>query len=146
MAGKKGRSGRKPAKPDAVRLADGTYRSDRHGLIELKPQAGGLPRKPIFACRHAEQLWDDIAAELAEIGVVKRIDASLLQSLCELWGLYRKSYAIAAQRPIDRDARISVVAYWAKFEQAAARFGLNPQDRSRLQIDKPKQGVRRRQA
>jgi hypothetical protein len=44
---------------------------------------------------------------------------------------------VANSNPIDKDARISVTAYWAKFEQGAARFGLNPSDRQKIKADKP---------
>lgn len=138
MAGKRGRSGRRP-KPDAVKLAAGTYRYSDSGDPEEKPEADGAPQKPVFASVHASELWDKTVTELVAMQVAARIDSALLRSMCELWGLYRISYEIAESDPTDKDARIAVVAYWAKFEQAAARFGMNPSDRGRLRIEKPKE-------
>ena len=86
-------------------------------------------------------MWDQVVADLTSRGIAKKIDTAMLISLCELWGLYRQAMNAAKTMPTNKDARISVVTYWAKWEVAAATFGLNPSDRARLQINdeaKPK--------
>ncbi len=80
-------------------------------------------------------MWDSHVRALEEMGVATPTDAAILQSMCELWGLYRMAYELAESMPIDKDARIAVTTYWAKFEAAAARCGLNPSDRGRLKVD-----------
>lgn len=145
MAGKRGKGGR-PPKPVPVRIADGTHRNDRHGSVDALVQPAEAPEKPHFENAAAADLWDTLVAELIELGVAKSTDAALLQSMCEMWGLYRAAYSVAEQDPTDKDARIAVTSYWAKFETAASRCGMNPTDRGRLRINKPdKGGVRRRQ-
>lgn len=98
--------------------------------------------KPEFTNAAASDLWDEVVAELVSLGVATPLDVPMLKSMCEVWGLYRAAYKVAEDDPTDKDARIAVVAYWAKFEQAAARFGMNASDRGRLQIaKKPKGGI-----
>ncbi len=137
MAGKKGRSGRKP-KPTVLHIAQGTHRNDRHGPQDAQPEIDPTLTKPEFECPYASKLWDDEVQATIDAGLATKVDGPLLRSACELWGLYVMSYQIALNDPTDKDARIAVTNYWAKFEQAAARFGWNPSDRSRLKIEKPK--------
>lgn len=106
------------------------------GSILTLPALEELPEKPAFASEHASQLWDDVAATLYEEKKLTLVDLALLQSTCEMWGLYRSAFALAAANPIDKDARIAVTSYWAKFEQGAARFGMNPSDRQRIKATK----------
>lgn len=136
MSGKLGRSGRK-ATPDVVKFAHGTYRPTRDGEPGSKPAATGSPDKPTFVDANAEWLWESTVTRLTATGVAKQIDTALLRSMCELWGLYCASYSVAVKDPTDKEARCAVVGYWAKFEQAAARFGMNASDRSRLQVEEP---------
>jgi len=145
MAGKKGRSGGSSAIPMSVKLANGTWKK-KDGDPATAVMATGVPTKPEFKNEHADKLWDDTVEILISLDLATAIDTPLLRSLCEMWGLYRDAYDVAVVDPIAREARIAVVTYWAKFESAAARFGMNPSDRSRLRIDKPKQAVRTRQA
>ncbi len=129
MSGKMGRSGRKP----------GIYAGD--GDVLQLPALERLPEKPMFASEAASQLWDDVAETLYEEKKLTLVDLALLQSTCELWGLYRDSFQCAVANPIDKDARIAVTAYWAKFEQGAARFGMNPSDRQKIRANKPVKSV-----
>lgn len=137
MPGKRGRSGRKPT-PQIVKIAAGTYRPHRDGDIGEIPQADARPEKPNFQCPYAEKFWDETICPAIDAGYITVLDAAICKSACELWGLYVVSYDIALNSPTDKDARIAVTNYWAKFEQAAARLALNPADRQRMRIEKPK--------
>lgn len=119
-----GRSGR----PRVIHLDDGD-------VLQL-PALDSLPEKPVFTSGAASQLWDDVAETLYEEKKLTLVDLALLQSTCELWGLYRSAFQCAVNDPIDKDARIAVTAYWAKFEQGAARFGMNPSDRQKIRANK----------
>lgn len=139
MAGKPGRSGRLP---DINGKLDLSESSD-----VLSFPSGAIPEKPAFVDREASGFWDLIVAELGPLGRLKPEYVPLLQATCEMWGLYRASYVAAHRNPTDKDCRISVTAYWAKFEQGAARFGLNPVDIARIKnANRQQAGVRRRQA
>lgn len=137
MAGKKGRSGR-PRKATALHIAEGTHRHNEHGDIGDAVLATGCPEKPHFASIAASDHWDEVVPQLVSLGVAAQVDRSHLIAMCELWGLYRSAYDIAESHPTDKDARIAVSTYFTKWESAAARVGMNPSDRSRLKIDKPK--------
>lgn len=145
MAGKKGRSGKRRSS-DEIKIAQGTYRADKSGALDEKPLIDGEVSAPEFRNPHAAELWESHVEPLIEVGVVKPTDVAMAKSMCQMWGLYCESFELAALAPADKDARIAVTSYWTKFEAAAARFGMNPSDRSRLRTDKPKSGVRRRQA
>lgn len=148
MAGKRGRGGQ-PPKPTALRLADGTHHRYRHGdpTEALAAESLDAPERPHFENAAAADLWDSVVPRLINLGIAKETDAAMLRSMCEMWGLYRAAYAAAEQDATDKDARIAVTAYWAKFETAASRFGLNASDRGRMRVETHKSGgVRRRQA
>lgn len=145
MAGRRPNAGR-PRKSDELKIAKGTYREDRSGVLDLKPDLSGDIDKPEFVNAHASDMWDNEVAKLIDSGVIKPTDIAMARSMCQMWGLYCDCYAAAESNPVDKDTRIAVCSYWSKFEQAAARFGMNPSDRGRLRIDKPKEGVRRREA
>lgn len=129
------RKGGQPPTPSAVRIASGTNRKHRHGDPSEAFDPAELPTKPHFASVDAEALWDSSVVPLIDAGVAKAVDQPLLQSMCELYGLYRSSFEIAVQDPIDKDARIAVATYWGKFETAASRCGIGPTDRARLRIE-----------
>lgn len=134
MAGKKGRSGRRP-KPDALKIASGTYRADRSGDLASKVTPEGKPERPHFTNPDAAAMWDREVEELMRVGVATVLDGPMLQIMCELYGLYRASYAIAELDPTDKDARIATATYATKVDAIASRFGLNASDRGRLKVD-----------
>jgi phage terminase small subunit len=120
MSGKPGRSGR-------PRL-----HSPDDGDVLTLPALEAMPEKPVFSSPDASQLWDDVAESLYAKGALTIVDLALLKSTCQLYGLYCRCLPIAEADPIDKDARIAVTSYWAKFEQGCARFGMNPSDRQKL--------------
>lgn len=134
--------GRK-ARPVELHLASGTYRSDRHAPISRKP-AAELPAPPAFLNATARRVWRALVPELAELGVLAKIDADALAVYCQAradfsWAVYR----------LRRDGRIvptgtgSTKAHPAIGIQKAAadvirnfgsEFGLTPSSRTRLRI------------
>ena len=107
---------------------------------------GGLPEKPAELTGDAGDLWDLILGEYAEAGPVKRLDGAALRACCELWALYRKAVKSAEADPIDKDTRIAVTSYYAAWERAAAKLGINPVDRRRVRTEggEKKSGLRTR--
>lgn len=135
----------RPRKPTELKVKQGTYRADRDGpLPEDLPHLDGEIATPEFPDPAAKAMWEDHIQPLIGLSVVKPTDVPLAISMCQLWGLYCECYEAARLDPTDQDTRVAVCSYWTKFEQAAARFGMNPSDRSRLRLDKPVQGVRSR--
>jgi len=61
----------------------------------------------------------------------------MLESMCQWWGVYRAAMRQLLKRP-NKDTRIEADTAWRNYAAAASRFGLNPCDRAKLQIEKPK--------
>lgn len=137
MAGKPGRSGRKP-KPDSLKLAKGTYRADRFGDPSSKPDPGGVPEMPEFTLKESEEFWKEYIPMLVQLRIATSADAPRLQMMAEAWGLLRKATAAVNNDPIDKDARIAYAEYAKQFQLAAAEFGLNPSARSKIILPETK--------
>jgi len=130
-----------------MKVLEGTYRHDRDGPLPADfSQLDGEIATPEFPDPAALEMWNTHIQRLIDVGVVKPTDVPLAISRYELWGLYRHAYEAARKNPTDQDTRVALCSYWTKFEQASARFGMNPSDRSRLRLDKPALGVRSRRA
>jgi len=86
MAGRKGKSGRKP-KPIQMLKLTGNYRKDRHGDIPDPPV--GAPDKPKGLSRLASETWDRLIAALLEQKTIARSDFILLEAICREWGKYK---------------------------------------------------------
>ncbi|MEM8668736.1 MAG: P27 family phage terminase small subunit [Planctomycetota bacterium] len=127
----------RPPKPDAIKIAEGTYRSDRHGDQDAKPKAEGVPVRPEMAMPEAKEFWDQYVPMLVEMGVAKRADTPRLQALAESWALLRRATKAVNDDPIDKYARIAYGEYSRQFTTLANEFGMNPIARSRIIIDKP---------
>lgn len=130
MAGNR-RSGRRN-KPTALHLLGGTFRPDRH--VAKNDAFGGTPDRPADLDDVGNAFWDVTVTALIAAGVAKRIDTAALWIMTEMWVLYRRAYAAALADPLDKTARCAVVSYRAAFDSLAARFGLTPSDRVRLDV------------
>ena len=129
-----GNRGGRPPKPTALHVLHGTYRKDRHGGT-APAIAGGVVRMPHGLTGEAKAFWQRIITPLVHAGVVTAIDVPAATMLCEAWGLYRAAAALAANNPLDADARCAMSTYQGMFDKLAARFGLTPVDRQRLKIE-----------
>jgi phage terminase small subunit len=72
------------------------------------------------------------------MGIAADIDAPRLQMLCESWALLRSATKALNDDPLDRDTRIAYAEFTKQFASAASEFGMNPADRSKIILDKPK--------
>lgn len=126
--------GRHP-KPTAELKLHGTYRPSRHGGRASDLALEGLPEKPEGLKPDAEWLWDMVMAEYANAGPLKRIDTAAVFAACDLWSKYRAASKLADTNPVDKETRIAVTAYYAAWEKAAAKIGINPVDRRRVRVD-----------
>jgi hypothetical protein len=52
-----------------------------------------------------------------------------------VWGLYRAAVEKAAADPLDKLARCAVSSYLAAWHSLAAKLGLTPADRAKLNVD-----------
>lgn len=132
MPGKSGRSGR-PAKPTTLHIASGTFRPDRH-TGGAAPIPGSVEIPDDMTDPVAIALWGKLSSGLIAVGVLTAGDVHSFQAMCETWALWRKTYAALQADPTDKDTRIAASTYLKIFDTLAARFGLNPADRSRLKL------------
>ncbi len=132
MAGKKGRSGRKPT-PAALKIARGTLAV---AIDRIEPITCNF-EQPKFFCHHAQKMWDENATATINAGYITAIDLPILKAACESWGLYVRAYELAVRFPARKDARMAVTAYWTQFTQAASLVGWSPASRARLKLEAP---------
>lgn len=81
-------------------------------------------------------LWDQVVPDLVGRNLVSAKDTAELVSLCELWGLYRKSVALAKDDPTNKEVRCAVTGYWAAFDRVASKFGLSATDGANIKAPK----------
>lgn len=71
-------------KPDNVHLLNGTYRADRHGDIDSKPEwSEDLPEMPEYLDKRARKEWRSILLN-APVGVIIKTDNTILAQFCML--------------------------------------------------------------
>lgn len=73
-----------PKKPTALKLLQGTYRSDRAVNNEPKPKPA-IPEVPTHLSDEAKVEWGRITEQLAGIGLLTKIDRAALAAYCECW-------------------------------------------------------------
>jgi phage terminase small subunit len=129
------KSGRKSTPTETLKLHGG-YRADRHAdRADVAPPMGE-PVKPADLGEVEAALWDQIVPSLVQKKLAGVKDTAALVSLCELWGLYRASYAMAKVAPTDKEIRCAVTGYWGAFDRMAAKFGLTAADYASLKVPK----------
>ena len=125
----------RPRKPDLVKIADGTYRKDRDGNPEEKPNPTGFPVKPSNLVGLAGEHWDYNVPRLIEIGIAKDTDQNALEAMCHYWQQFKRGKKITQRNEAFKE--------WIKI---ARSFGMTPADRGKLNVKPAAGGVRRRQA
>jgi len=116
------------------------FRPGRHADRIDEPKFDGEPHKPEGLDPVASNFWDVVVPQLISRRVVTSIDSAALVALCRLWSLFDASATAAQANPTDKAARFATTAYYAAWERAASKLGLNPIDRARLSVppdDKP---------
>jgi phage terminase small subunit len=131
MPGTPGRSGRTRKSKAELKLS-GNFREDRHADRD-GIKVAGAPVQPEGLDPDELWLWNQVVTQLPA-GVLAQIDTAHLWAMCELWSLYRLALVIAKAEPTDKEARVAVLGYKKAWDSAAARCGLNPTDRLRLQL------------
>lgn len=123
----------RPRKPVAVLKMSGTYRADRHEERAEAPPADGWPVKPDYLNGAAGDYWDSVVPELVRLGVTGAVDSMVLVAACEAWAAYRVAADAMLKLP-TRENRQQFTALLDSYVRVAARVGLNPMDRSKIQV------------
>lgn len=145
MGGKRGR----PAKPTRLKILQGNPGKRRIEDGEPVPRADDENPAPDWLCsvRGAREAWDQIADELAGIGLLTVIDRTSLEALCVSYAIWRDAisdceengYTITQERthgggPVRVKNPSFVIAKEAlqDFVRISAKFGMTPSDRAGL--------------
>lgn len=140
------RTGR-PRKPTALKLIQGTARADRSPENEPKPEIE-IPAVPGHLSDEAKVEWGRISQELAELGLLTRIDRGALAAYCESWAQWVEACAKVRELGVVSvsDKGNEYLNPWVGvrskslelMHKFAAEFGMTPASRSRISV-KPKE-------
>ena len=126
----------RPPKPLAIHKLNGSFRQDRHGS-RLSSAGGGKPAQPRGLEGEARRFWRRVVPELTRAGIVEYIDTPALHALCELWALYRESFAAWTADPTVKNSRIATLDAFRAWSAAAQQFGLSPVARAKIHATPP---------
>lgn len=143
----------RPPKPTAVKRLDGN--PGRRRLNDHEPQPdGGAPQKPLFVTAdiYASELWDQLAPQLHNMGVLTVVDGIAFAAFCFAYARWRRAEEdlgrLSDQDPATHGVLIQTrngnavqnplvgVANVSRRDmlRAASELGLTPASRSLLQI------------
>lgn len=135
-------------KPTRLKILEGTFRKDR-AVNEPRP-APVAPKCPSWLPREGKRKWRELAPKLERLGLLTELDGEELAALCQHWAIMVEAARDIKRRgiliPSAREDGVTVKNpalqvlrdNSAAFDRYAGRFGLSPQDRSR--IDLPQAG------
>lgn len=89
--------------------------------------------------RGARAHWDLVVPELVRTGVAKAPDAPALAAMCEQWAEYENARAIEIEAHDIRGMRLRQMLMngaLRSWRDLAARFGMTPADRAKIEVDK----------
>jgi len=87
MAGRKGRSGKRPTPVSLLKLTGG-YRQDRHGQNKEMDLPATIPAAPKFLKGAAIEKWNKLTGLLAKAKCVTELDEDVLASYCQEYKKY----------------------------------------------------------
>ena len=138
--------GRKPLPSNVVRLR-GNPGKRRLNDTEPRP-AGAVPSCPSYLGEVARKEWKRLARELADLGLLTRIDRGQLAAYCQAHALWVEAvqalgrYGTMVKSPNGYPMQSPYVAVANKqvdiMVRIAAEFGMTPSSRTRIRIgDRP---------
>ena len=137
--------GAKP-KPTQLKVLAGTLRADRANRNEPKPKTA-IPRCPSHLSDEAKREWHRVAGDLADLGLLSRIDRAALANYCQAWGRWvqaeeaLKRFGVMVKSPTGFPMQSPYLAVANKaMEQMRlllGEFGMSPSARTRVHTVKP---------
>lgn len=135
--------GPKP-KPTQLKVLGGTLRADRANRNEPKPKRS-IPRCPSHLSDEAKREWHRVARDLANLGLLSRIDRAALANYCQAWGRWveaeeaLRKYGVMVKSPNGFPMQSPYLAVANKaMEQIRAmltEFGMSPSSRTRVHAE-----------
>lgn len=143
-------------KPIEVKKLESTYRPDRdRKTLKFKDTKAEI-KPPAYLRKNKIALaeWKAVAPSLVAEGILKAPYVSLLASYCVLYARWREAAADVekngqfilitsqtrtgkTQRPASNPAVRNELLYQAQMLRAAVKFGLNPLDSRRIEVNEP---------
>lgn len=142
--------GRKPT-PTALKLVKGNPGKRAINTNEPQPVVE-LPRPPVWLSSLAKKEWRDMGARLLRVGLITDIDKPTFAAYCDSWGRWQQAEldlrVLAARDPqthgtiittpngaLVQNPLLSIInRQRAACIAFAALFGMNPSDRTRLDV------------
>ena len=120
---------------------NGTYRADRHGNRLTMP-GGDLPAMPSKLSAPSRRLWKLVVSKLPP-EALSSLDAPALESMCRWFGQWQRAMERAETDNGEKCYSLLVAASMAhkQFVTLAAKFGLTPADRGKLQTTSKREAV-----
>ena len=145
MAGKPGKSGRKP-KPKAAKMLAGTLRIDR---VQMESAAGlplltGVPYCPAHIRGESRREWRRVSRLLIQMGVLTQAHIPALELYCTLYGRWKDAEARIAKEGLTSmggvHGTVPVASPYVRISDDAMRqvrlwlgeFGLTPSSQSKV--------------
>jgi P27 family predicted phage terminase small subunit len=135
--------GRKP-KPQELHIREGTSRMrNRRATPKLRP---GLPTCPSFLDAEARKEWKRISKELADLGILIRLDRAALAAYCSSYSQWLKAETELAKEEASEvyvsETGLRKRSSWVQIRNEAlglmraflGEFGLSPVSRGRVNV------------
>jgi P27 family predicted phage terminase small subunit len=134
-----------PRKPTKLKLIQGTFRQDRAVGHEPKPDIE-IPQVPAHLSDEAKVEWGRVSQELAQLGLLTRIDRAALAAYCECWADWVEASRLCATKD-GQDRKVIKTAagnfvenpYYSIKKRSAelmhkflTEFGMTPASRTRI--------------
>jgi len=103
-------------KPTNLKLIQGTFREDRAQRNEPTPPIE-IPVVPAHLSDEAKVEWERVSQELAELGLLTKIDRAALAAYCDCWADYLEAAKLCANKD-GQDRKV--------IKTAAGNFVENP--------------------
>lgn len=130
-------------KPTAIRVAEGTFRADRHGDTVNAPP--GVPAPPEWLSVDELEVWNHVVASLLEVeGLLARVDGEAIARYASDWCDWLRHKLMADEQSIAYSDSGTPFQHPAvgirnrahdrlrKFEE---KFAMTPADRARIHLN-----------
>ena len=140
--------------PSPVSKAEMNARGSKRGRNRAGDLAGaiviGAPKMPAGLAGEARREWRRVVPALARAGAISPVDRAHLQALCMAWSEFVElglaAELIFAELFMSNGDLINwrrIVGTrneaWSRYASIARKFGLNPEDRTRVKIPTPEE-------
>lgn len=137
--------GRRPL-PTNIKALRGTQRPDRANKKEPKPKVA-IPQCPPHLSDEAKKEWKRMTKDLAQLGLLSKIDRAALALYCQAWGRWieaeeaLRKHGVMVKSPNGYPMQSPYLAVANKaMEQMRAmltEFGMSPSSRTRVHGNAP---------